>query len=182
MSNTTQSKRNRTVGLAVVGIVFSMVTLAYASVPLYRIFCQVTGYGGTPQITESGPTQAMSQRKIKVRFNADVNSSLDWKFKPYEHEMEVHLGETALATYLAENDGKETITGTAIFNVTPLKAAPYFNKVECFCFSEQTLAAGETADMPVSFFVDPEILEDPNTQEVRTITLSYTFYRAKSDS
>jgi len=182
MSAQGQSKRNQYTALTVVGIVVGMLGLAYASVPLYRLFCQVTGYGGTPQIVESQGQGAILDRTIKVRFNADVNSSLDWKFKPIQREVKVRLGEHALIAYAAENNGTDKVVGTATFNVTPLKAAPYFNKVDCFCFTEQELAAGEAVDMPVSFFVDPAILDDPNTQEVTTITLSYTFFKAQDKS
>lgn len=177
MQTQEQKHKNRKLGLGVLGVVVGMIGLAYASVPLYQLFCQVTGFGGTPQVAEAA-TKPVSERTIKVRFNADVNASLDWHFKPVQREVEVHLGEQALIAYEAENKGVDPVVGTATFNVTPLKAAPYFNKIACFCFTEQKLAAGEAVDMPVSFFVDPAILEDPNTQEVRTITLSYTFFKA----
>ncbi len=182
MTEKKHSKRNRFVGLAVVAMVFGMIGLAYASVPLYRLFCQVTGYGGTPQVVGEELEHKVLKQKIKVRFNADVNRALDWQFKPVQNQVEIHIGEETLAFFHALNRSDENITGTATFNVTPLKAAPYFNKVQCFCFTEQKLAPGESADMPVSFYVDPAIMDDPNTQEIKTITLSYTFYRAPEES
>jgi len=174
-------RSNKFLGLSVVILVVSMVGLAYASVPLYRIFCQVTGYGGTPQIASDASGSILKDKLVTVRFNADVNSSLKWSFKPNQKKVKIPLGESYLASYHATNFSDEVITGTAVFNVTPLKAAQYFTKQECFCFTEQTLLPGEEVDMPVTFYVDPEILNDPNVQEVNTITLSYTFYKAKTD-
>jgi len=182
MDKSKQQSSNRRVGLTVVGIVCMMLGLAYASVPLYQLFCKVTGYGGTPQVAENEAEHILKGSKIQVRFNADVNSSLDWKFKPVQKQVEVALGEHALIAYHTENLSDQDIIGTATFNVTPLKVAQYFNKIDCFCFTEQRLSPGESVDMPVSFFVDPAILEDSNAQEVKTITLSYTFYKAKDKS
>lgn len=182
MEQSKQQRSNRRIGLSVLGIVCMMLGLAYASVPLYRLFCQVTGYGGTPQVVENEAEHILKGSKIKVRFNGDVNSSLDWKFKPIQKQVEVALGEHTLIAYRAQNLGDQPVIGTATFNVTPLKVAPYFSKIECFCFTEQKLAPGETVDMPVSFYVDPELLNDSNAQEVKTITLSYTFYKAADKS
>ena len=120
-------------------------------------------------------------KKIAIRFDANTNPKLPWKFKAAQTEMKVKLGEQTLAFYEAQNLGGVAVTGTAVFNVTPLKAGPYFSKIECFCFTEQTLTAGQRVDMPVQFFVDPEILSDPDTKDVNTITLSYTFYPSKSE-
>lgn len=170
--------RNKRVMLSCVAIVGGMVGLSYASVPLYALFCQVTGYGGTTQVGTDAPRDVSAQT-IKIRFNADVNSRLRWQFKPEQREMTVKLGEDNLAYYVAENMSVKPVTGQAVYNVTPLKAGQYFSKIDCFCFDEQTLEPGQRVDMPVSFYVDPAIAEDPNTRDVKTITLSYTFYKAE---
>ena len=154
-----------------------MVALAFASVPLYRLFCQVTGFGGTPKIAAAATT-APSDRTITVRFDANVNPALPWRFRPAQREMTVRVGETVLAHYLARNQSDAPVTGTATYNVTPYRAATYFAKVACFCFTEQVLQPAQEVAMPVSFFVDPELFTDPDTKEVRTVTLSYTFFRA----
>jgi len=167
--------------LVLVGIVLGMTGLTLASVPLYRLFCQVTGYGGTTQRADIAPG-AKGDTLIKVRFNAETATDLGWEFRPLEHEVLVRPGEERIIAYRAVNRTAKPVTGTATFNVTPLKAGPHFMKVACFCFEEQHLAPGESVDMPVSFFIDPEMLEDPTTREVRTITLSYTMFRAKSES
>lgn len=161
-------------------IAIGMVGLSFASVPLYRIFCQVTGFGGTTQVAEAAPG-GVAERVIKVRFNADTAPGLPWSFQPVQREIALRVGESGLAFYRAHNLAADAVTGSARFNVTPLKAGQYFNKVQCFCFDEQRLAAGEEVDMAVSFFVDPAILEDRNLDEVKTITLSYTFFRASGD-
>ena len=175
MTQRSSGKANRRLGLALVGVVAVMLGAAYASVPLYQLFCQVTGYGGTTQVAESAP-EAAGERIFTIRFNADVDPKLPWAFQPVEREMTVKVGESGLALFRAENLSARATAGTATFNVTPLKAGQYFNKVQCFCFTEQRLAPGASIDMPVSFFVDPAIVEDPNLQEVKTITLSYTFF------
>lgn len=169
------ARRNGRVALALCGIVVAMAGLSYASVPLYDLFCRVTGYGGTTQVAESLP-ETVSERMITVRFNADVNPELPWAFQPVERQMRLRVGESGLAFYRATNQTDRATAGTATFNVTPLKAGQYFNKVQCFCFTEQILAAGQSMDMAVSFFVDPAIEEDPNLDDVKTITLSYTFF------
>jgi cytochrome c oxidase assembly protein subunit 11 len=171
---------NGALAMLLVGVVAGFVGLAYASVPLYRLFCQVTGYGGTTQVARAAPA-TVGARKITVRFNADVNRDMPWSFVPAQREMVLTVGETGLAFYRATNRSPKTVTGTATFNVTPMKAGPYFDKIQCFCFNEQTLAAGQTVDMPVSFFVDPAIAQDPGMDDVSTITLSYTFFRAADD-
>ena len=171
--------QNRKILFSCVFVVGAMVGLAYASVPLYKLFCQVTGFGGTTQVATEAPV-AVSERTIKVRFNADVNSGLQWQFKPEQREITVHLGEDNLAYYVAENMSVKPVTGQAVYNVTPLKAGQYFNKIACFCFDEQTLEPGQRVDMPVSFYVDPAIAEDINTQDVKTITLSYTFFKSEA--
>jgi len=159
----------------------SMGALAWASAPLYRLFCQVTGFGGTPGIAAEAPQAAPGATSIEVRFNADIAPDLDWRFGPVERAVTVRLGEPSLAFYRAVNLGREPVTGAATFNVTPLKAGPYFSKIDCFCFTEQRLGPGESADMPVSFFVDPAIAEDPGVRDVGTITLSYTFFRTEDE-
>lgn len=169
--------RNRTVVLLSVGVVVAMFGLVAASVPLYQLFCQVTGFGGTTQRAEAAGA-VVGDKTITVRFNADVNSRLPWRFHPEQRDMKLAIGEQGLAFYKATNLSPRVITGTATFNVTPYKAGQYFNKIACFCFSEQTLQPGESVDMPVTFFVDPAILDDPNLADVHTITLSYTFFEA----
>jgi cytochrome c oxidase assembly protein subunit 11 len=161
--------------MVLASVILAMVGLTAAAVPLYRLFCQVTGYGGTTQRAAAAPERQLDQT-IEVRFNADVAHDLPWRFTPVEHAVEVRLGEQHLAFYRAHNAGDRPITGVATFNVTPFKAGAYFSKIACFCFEEQTLQGGETVDMPVSFYVDPAILEDPDTRDVRAITLSYTFF------
>ncbi len=166
--------------LILLGVLALMVMLVVASVPLYKLFCQVTGYGGTTQKAEAS-TGTVLARDMTVRFNSDVNNKLPWHFKPVQRSVTVKVGEEALVFYKAVNTGTETITGTATFNVTPFKAAMYFNKIECFCFTEQTLAPGEEIDMPVTFFIDPDIANDKRLEEVKEITLSYTFFKAIED-
>ena len=179
---TTVARRcNARTGVVLAGIVAGMVGLSFASVPLYRLFCQVTGYGGTTQIAAAAPG-AVTERVIKVRFNADTAPGLPWSFKPVQREIALKVGESGLAYYRARNLATKAVTGTSTFNVTPLKAGRYFSKVQCFCFDEQRLEAGQELDMAVSFFVDPEILSDRNLDEVKTITLSYTFFRAPGDA
>ena len=171
-------RHNLAVALSMAGIALSMVGMSYAAVPLYQIFCQVTGYGGTTQRAEETPDTVLD-RMITVRFDANVGHGMGWKFKPVQTKLDLKIGETALAFYEARNLTKATLTGTATFNVSPQAAGSYFNKVECFCFSEQTLEAGARADMPVTFFIDPEIVNDPEAKNIQEITLSYTFFPVK---
>ena len=152
-----------------------MVGLSFASVPLYKLFCQVTGLGGTPGVEVTAPETA-TDIDFKVRFDANISPSLPWQFKPLQREIKLKLGEEKLAFYQAINTSNSTIVGTSTFNVTPLKAGQFFVKIDCFCFTEQVLQPGESIDMPVSFYVDPAIYEEANTRDVTTITLSYTFY------
>lgn len=170
-----QSRSNLRIAILAGGMAMSMVGVAYAAVPLYQIFCQVTGFGGTTQRADASPDQVLDQ-KITVAFDGNVNSSLNWEFKPVQFSQTVRIGEPALAFYKASNSSRDSLTGTATFNVTPVGAGAYFSKIECFCFTEQTLKPGETVDMPVSYFVDPDIVNDPDMKSVTTITLSYTFY------
>ncbi len=169
------SRRSVVMALILGGVVCGMVGLAFGAVPLYRLFCQVTGFGGTTQVAEEAPAE-IGERVVTVRFNADTARDLPWHFKPEQREMRVRVGEMAMAVYSAVNRSERALVGSSTFNVTPLKAGVYFNKIECFCFEEQTLAAGERAEFPVSFFVDPEIVEDRRLDDVSTITLSYTFF------
>ncbi len=175
-----RDKSNLRVAVVAGGVALGMVGVAYAAVPLYQIFCQVTGFGGTTQRADASPEQILDQ-KITVAFDANVNSSLSWDFTPVQHSQTIRIGEQVLAFYKASNSGSKAVTGTATFNVTPVGAGAYFSKIECFCFSEQTLQAGETVDMPVSYFVDPDIVNDPDMKSVTTITLSYTFYAVEKE-
>ena len=161
---------------AVLGCMFGLVA---ASVPLYRLFCQATGYGGTTQRAEAAPTKEVANRIITVRFNAEIAPDLPWEFRPLQLSVKVHPGEEKVIAYRAVNHAKEPVTGTATFNVTPVKAGIYFDKLQCFCFTKQHLDAGQSTDLSVSFFVDPDIVNDANMQDVDTITLSYTMFRAK---
>jgi cytochrome c oxidase assembly protein subunit 11 len=172
----TDTKRNKRKTVIICMTIFScMVGLSYASVPLYRLFCQVTGWGGTPsQVAEN--QSVASQETMTIRFDASVSGKMPWSFRPQEHSMTVKVGETVLAFYQAKNPTARVTAGTATFNVLPNKAGKYFSKIDCFCFTEQTLQPGQMVDMPVTFFVDPAILTDPQTKNVREITLSYTFF------
>ena len=174
--------KRRNVGTAILlsGVVVGMVGMAYAAVPLYQLFCQVTGYGGATQTSSAAPGPS-GDRVMTVRFNADIAGGLSWSFRPMQREVKVRIGEEILAFYEALNLTDRKLAGTATFNVTPHKTGPYFDKIDCFCFQKQVLAPGERAEMPGSFFVDPEILNDPNLADVNTITLSYTFFQAESE-
>ena len=173
-------KKYRTLGFLLV-LIMGMGVLSYASVPLYKLFCQVTGYGGTTQQVTS-PSSQILERKIKIRFDANTKPTLDWNFQPVQTSIDISVGQNALAFYQAENTGKDPVVGTATFNVTPEKAGVYFNKIDCFCFVEQLLAPQEAVEMPVSFFIDPDIVNDPNLDDVTTITLSYTFFPSEDQS
>lgn len=171
-------RRNRLILGTLFGMVAGMIGLTYASVPLYTLFCSVTGFGGTTKRAEQAAERVVD-RKVTIRFNGDINSALPWSFKPEQKELVLKLGETGLAAYRAENRSAKPTVGTAVYNVTPEKAGAYFNKIQCFCFDEQILEPGQGVDMPVTFFVDPSMADDPNMDDVTTITLSYTFFRAK---
>ena len=167
--------RNARVVLMSTATVVAMVGLTYASVPLYRLFCQVTGFGGTTQRAEAAPQQALD-KTISVRFDANTSGKLAWAFHPVQPALKVKFGEQNMAYYEAVNRSDKTLTGSAVFNVTPPQAGAFFNKIQCFCFTEQTLKPGEKIEMPVTFFVDPDMLKDPDAAGVDEITLSYTFY------
>ena len=155
--------------------VAAMVGMAFAAVPLYEMFCQVTGLAGTTQRAEQAPGAAID-RKVIVRFDANVGNGLGWSFRPLTRSVSVNVGAVGEAVFVAENRSDKAVTGTAVFNVTPFEAGAYFNKIACFCFDEQTLQPGERVEMPVTFFVDPAIANDVDADFIRSITLSYTFY------
>jgi cytochrome c oxidase assembly protein subunit 11 len=181
VSNDTARSNTRTGLLAFAGAC-AMLGLGYASVPLYRLFCQVTGFGGTTmQATESDAARAAqlaTGQKISIRFDATAAMGMPWSFRPAQATDTVTIGERDIATYIARNDSDQPITGMATFNVTPEQAGKYFNKIQCFCFTEQTLAPGQEVAMPVLYYVDPAMLDDPKMAGVEQITLSYTFHRA----
>lgn len=169
------SGRNRRLAAILTVVACGMVGMAFAAVPLYRVFCQVTGYGGTTQVADAAPQQVLD-RTMTIRFEGFIDDDLPWRFRPEQRSVTVKVGEPALIFFKAENLSELPTAGVATFNVTPLKIGQYFNKVQCFCFNEQVLQPGEKVDMGVSFFVDPAIAEDANAAEVNTITLSYTFF------
>lgn len=172
-----QNKRNTRVALMALSVFAGMVGMAYASVPLYRAFCQATGFGGTALRADAAPTQ-VSDQFINIRFDANSASELGWTFAPKQNVMRVRLGEQSIAIFEARNNGSTENSGSAVYNLSPPTAGAFFNKIQCFCFTRQTLKAGETAELAVKFFVDPEILKDPDGKSIPEITLSYTFYPA----
>ncbi len=173
-------RKNAKTGLIVLAVVFGMIALSFASVPLYSLFCRVTGFGGTTQTAETLPATVLD-REIKVQFNADTGRNMGWEFKPEQRSITVKLGQQGFTAFHARNPASHATSGTALYNVTPLKAGIYFHKIQCFCFDKQTLQAGQDVSMPVLFYVDPAMNDDPNMDDVHTITLSYTFYPADSD-
>ncbi len=176
MSQSTRilSKNGRVLAICV-GLVASMTALSFASVPLYRIFCQVTGYGGTTQIADAAP-DVILDREVTVRFDANMSPNLAWEFRPNQVSQRLRVGEVGLALFTSRNLGDTATTGIATFNVTPLEVGVYFKKIQCFCFDEQTLEAGEEVQMPVYYYVDPSIADEPRLERITTITLSYTFF------
>ncbi len=172
------AQRNTRTGLLAALLAISMVGLAFASVPLYRLFCQVTGFGGTPMRAESAPGAVAGQ--VGVRFDANIDPRLPWRFEPVERTVRIAPGARTQVMYRATNLTARKTTGSAVFNVTPAIASKYFSKIECFCFTEQTLKGGESVDMPVIFYVDPKLREDESTSHIDEITLSYTFYPVES--
>lgn len=176
-------RRNRRMLVGVGLLVLAMGGLAFASVPLYRIFCQVTGFGGTTQITSIvSQSVSLNATPVEMLFDANVSPQLNWSFVPITAPTKILPGEQITAIYRATNLGDTPSIGTATFNVTPQKAGPYFMKLECFCFTEQALQPGESMDMPVTFYLDSEIADDINTQDIDQIVLSYTFFRAKNET
>ena len=171
--------RHRRTVLACLGLVAGMVGLSYAAVPLYDLFCRVTGFDGTP-LVRSLPAGEVLEREIAVRFDANVTPGLPWRFGAETPEVKVKLGQTTTVLYRVTNDGPAPATGVATFNVQPALAGAYFVKLECFCFTEQTLEPGETRESAVVFYVDPGLVQDPNVKDLASITLSYTYFTAKS--
>lgn len=181
MSNRPSVKDLRRKVVPLVAVAFGMLAMAYAAVPLYDLFCRVTGYAGTTQTADAG-SDVILDRTVTVRFDASKTRGMPWDFKPASPPQTLKIGETGLAFYKAHNPTDRTITGSATFNVVPNSVGGYFVKIDCFCFTEQHLAPGATARLPVSFFIDPAILDDRNLDDVGTITLTYTFYRAEPDA
>ncbi|MCM2476933.1 cytochrome c oxidase assembly protein [Rhizobium sp. CG5] len=181
ISTTSQQSRNNVVVLlACLAFVGGMVGVSFAAVPLYRMFCQVTGYNGTTQRVEQMSDTVLDQG-MTVTFDANVSSGLNWDFKPVQKSIALKIGETVKIDYLATNRSPRATSGQAVFNVTPMEAAAYFNKVECFCFTETKLEPGQSLEMPVVFFIDPAIVDQEETKDIGTITLSYTFYPHEGD-
>jgi cytochrome c oxidase assembly protein subunit 11 len=166
--------KNRTL-IQLVGVVISMVALSFAAVPFYNWFCQVTGFGGTTLVAEEG-SDVILDRTMKVRFDASLEQGMPWTFKPAVPSMDIRIGETGLAFFEAHNPTSRPVAGTASFNVFPYAAGGYFTKIACFCFTEQVLQPGETVQMPVSFYIDPAIVNDPDGRFLQEIVLSYTFH------
>lgn len=179
------STANRTTALWAAGFAAVMLVLAFASVPLYRAFCAVTGFAGTTgratAVPASDSVRGLAGRTIKVRFDGNLSPGMPWQFKPVDVETTIPIGQRRLAFYRATNIGAAATTGRATFNVSPDIAGKYFKKIDCFCFVEQTLKAGETVDMPVSYFIDPAIADDPQARKIDEITLSYTFFPVDAD-
>ncbi|MFO1089130.1 MAG: cytochrome c oxidase assembly protein [Hyphomicrobiales bacterium] len=169
---------NRRVAIVCATVAAGMVGMAYASVPLYRLFCQVTGFGGTTQVAEAAPVTVLD-RTMTVKFDANVGPGLTFRFVPAQRDETLKIGEQGMAYYEVTNTGTTTQVGTAVFNVVPHQAGIYFNKIECFCFTEQKLEPGQSARLPVVYFVDPAIADDPDLKTLPELTLSYTFYPAK---
>ncbi|KAK5997288.1 Cytochrome c oxidase assembly protein COX11 [Cladobotryum mycophilum] len=185
------SRKNRTIAYYTMSLILGTVALSYGSVPLYKMICQTTGWGGQPvrahgtsgnEDISSRVIPVTSANRIKVTFNASISDTLPWKFVPQQREVRVLPGETALAFYKAVNLGDQDIIGVATYSVTPAQCAPYFSKIQCFCFEEQRLNAGEEVDMPVFFYLDPDLLNDLNMKGIETVTLNYTFFKARYDN
>ena len=172
--------RNARTAWTLVLVIGGMLGLAYAAVPLYELFCKATGFGGTPLVAQDGE-RAVSARTVEVRFDSNVDANLSWRFEPVQREVKVRLGEEKLVFFRATNVSQRPIVGTAAFNVTPERTGRWFNKIQCFCFTEQLLQPGQSVDMPVVFFIDPDMNKDRRYDDIRTITLSYTFYEAKTE-
>ena len=171
-------KQNRLILSTLFFIFIIMLSLSYASVPLYDLFCKVTGFGGTTQVAEKSPESNIFDNSINIRFDSNVSKDLDWSFSPEIKVLSLAIGKESKILYHAKNLGDIPVVGTATFNVTPAKAGKYFMKIDCFCFEEQLLMPGDSIKMPVTFFIDPDILLDENANEINEITLSYTFMRS----
>lgn len=173
--------RNRRTMVTLFGVVAGMIGLSFASVPLYDLFCRVTGYGGTTQVAEAFPTQVLD-RTMRVSFDAQAHKDLPWAFTPDVREIEVKIGQSGIVTFTATNTSDHAIVGTAVYNVTPAKLGKYFHKVQCFCFEEQVIEAGKSVHFPVYFFIDPKMADDPDLADVTAVTLSYTFFKAPNQA
>jgi cytochrome c oxidase assembly protein subunit 11 len=176
--------KNARLAWSLAAAVGGMLALAYAASPLYDMFCRATGFGGTPQVAQEGAQGAgrpVLSRTVNVRFDSNVDANLPWRFTPLEREVKVKLGEERLVHYRVTNVSQRPIVGTATYNVTPETAGAWFNKLQCFCFTEQLLLPGQSMDMPVVFFVDPEMDKDRRYDNIRTVTLSYTFFEARTE-
>lgn len=167
---------NRRILVILAVVVAAMVGLAYASVPLYQLFCQVTGYGGTTQISGDAAVEILPDHPVRVRFDANTNPALNWRFEAVDAPVTLNPGEEVVINYRATNLGDTASAGTSTYNVTPVKAGPHFMKIDCFCFIEQTLQPGESVLMPVRFYIDPDIASEPGTADIDEIILSYTFF------
>jgi cytochrome c oxidase assembly protein subunit 11 len=175
------ARNNRRLGAGAFAVVFAMVGVSFAAVPLYDLFCRVTGYNGTVQIGRRAPEQP-GEFVVTVRFNASTQSNLPWRFEPASAPVQLRVGEEGVGFYRARNLADRPVTGFSTYNVTPEVVGKYFHKTACFCFEEQTLEPGQEADMPLAFWVDPRLAEDPNTRGIRTITINYTFFRSLGDA
>jgi cytochrome c oxidase assembly protein subunit 11 len=176
--------KNARLAWSLAAAVGGMLALAYAASPLYDMFCRATGFGGTPQVAQEGAQGAgrpVLSRTVNVRFDSNVDANLPWRFTPLEREVKVKLGEERLVHYRVTNVSQRPIVGTSTYNVTPETAGAWFNKLQCFCFTEQLLLPGQSMDMPVVFFVDPEMDKDRRYDNIRTVTLSYTFFEARTE-
>jgi len=181
MSTRDHNRNLRKTVIPLVGVILGMASMAWAAIPLYDAFCRVTGFGGTTQVSDAGSDRVLD-RTVTIRFDASTVRDMPWEFRPAQTTMEIRIAETVLAFYEAFNPTDRVVAGTASYNVAPFSVGGYFTKVDCFCFTEQVLQPGERVQMPVTFYVDPEIVDDPETERVNTITLSYTFYETELDS
>ncbi|MGG5818878.1 cytochrome c oxidase assembly protein [Falsiroseomonas sp. HW251] len=175
------ARRNRRTGLVVAAVAAGMIGVSFAAVPLYDLFCRATGYNGTPMIG-AAPAPGAGEQVVTIRFNANTQPNLPWRFEPAQPSVQLRVGEEAMGFYHARNLSDRAATGVATYNVTPEVVGRYFHKTACFCFDEQTLEPGQSVDMPLAFWVDPRIAQDPNTRGIRTITVSYTFFRSLGDA
>jgi cytochrome c oxidase assembly protein subunit 11 len=175
------SRRNRRTALTAFSVVAGMVGVSFAAVPLYDLFCRVTGFGGTPMV-DGRPAPGAGEFAVTVRFNANTQPNLPWRFEPAQRAVDLRVGEEGMGFYRARNLSAAPATGISTYNVTPEVVGKYFHKTACFCFEEQTLAPGQEVDMPLTFWVDPRIATDPNTRGIRTITVNYTFFRSLGDA
>lgn len=173
-----QDNSNLKLAFSILLLAVGMLFFAFASAPLYNLFCKATGFAGTPQIAVNNGTK-IGKRMLTIRFDANVEPNLPWRFWPVQKEVKLYSGENGLAFYGAENMSSSPVVGTAVYNVTPTKVGQYFNKIQCFCFEDQLLAGGQKMQFPVAFFIDPAIEDDKDARDVDTITLSYSFYRVK---